>query len=169
MNKGIVMDILNFEFTDVDINTPRDLVFGPQVVHSIGYGVSLTLPKGWMAASVLGELYGIEPRSRSDGRIYVTGKVAGIADVIRSHAETLDLGFVKLLPTSTPFVDHNQVSIHGSVQGVGVHKHAYVATAVTKNNKAITFAALFDESSALMFRSVVSEIADSVEDIAAYH
>jgi hypothetical protein len=98
----------------------------------------------------------------------VTGKVAGIADVIRSHAETLDMGFIQLLPTSTPFVDNNQVSIHGSVQGVGIYKHAYVTTTITKNNKAITFAALFDESSALMYRGVVNEVADSVKDIAAY-
>ena len=162
------MDILGSKLTDIEINTPRDVVFGPQVVRCVGYGISLELPKGWMAASVMGEVYGIEPLSQNDGRIYVTGKVAGIADVIRSHAETLDMGFIQLLPTSTPFVDNNQVSIHGSVQGVGVYKHAYVTTTVTKNNKAITFAALFDESSALMYRGVVNEVADSVKDIAAY-
>lgn len=162
------MEMSSYELADVDTNLPRDVVFGPQVVRSVGYGVSLTLPKGWMAATVLGELYGIEPLSRKDGRIYVTGKVAGISEVIRSHSETLDMGVVKLLPTSTPFVDRNQVSIHGSVRGVGTHKHAYVTTVVTENSKAITFAALFDESSALMFRGVVNDIADSVEDIAAY-
>lgn len=162
------MDMMSFELTGVDINTPRDVVFGPQEIHSPGYGISLNLPAGWVAASVLGELYGIEPQSRKDGRIYVTGKIAGMAEVIRSLSDTLDMGVVKLVPVSTPFVDHNQVSIHASVQGVGAHKHAYVTTVVTENRKAITFAALFDESSALMYRGVVSDIADSVKDIAAY-
>ena len=162
------MDMLSSKLVDVDINTPRDVVFGPQVLHSVGYGISLALPKGWVAASVLGELYGIEPLNRKDGRIYVTGKVAGIADVIRSHAEIQDMGFIKLVPASTPFVDFNQVSVHASVQGVGQYKHAYVTTVVTDNNKAITFTAMFDESSSLMFRSVVLEIADSVKDSTAY-
>lgn len=163
------MDILTFKAADVDINTPRDVLFGPQVIQCVGYGISLALPKEWIAASTMGELYGMEPLARNDGRIYVTGKVAAIADVIQSHADKLDLGFVKLQPTSIPIIDNNKVSIHGSVQGVGVHKCAYVTTIVTGNNKAITFAALFDEASALLYKSVVNGIADSVKDISARH
>ena len=151
--------------THFDNNTPRDIVVGPQEVRCVAHGISFMLPNGWIAASVLGDVYGIESRSQDGGHIYVTKQVASLADIIKSHAEPLDFNFVRLFPNSSPFVDGNQVSIHSSVQGVGPYKNAYVTTAVTTNNKAITFAALFDKSSALLFRGVVSEIADSVGDI----
>jgi hypothetical protein len=165
-NKDIVMDMLNRVLKDVNINTPRDVIFGPQEIRSTAYGISLMLPNGWAAASILGELYGIEPLSRQSGRIYVTGRAASVAEVIRSHSVELDMGFVRILPASTPFVDKSQVSIHGLAQGVGPHQYAYVTTAITTKNNAITFAALFDESAALEFNTVVSELADSVKDIA---
>ncbi|KPJ95510.1 MAG: hypothetical protein AMJ53_02595 [Gammaproteobacteria bacterium SG8_11] len=159
------MDMLSDKYRGVDFNSPRDVILGPQVVRAPAYGISLVLPSGWMAATVLGELYGIEPLARKDGRIYVQSDIADVAEVIRSHAEGLDFGVVKLLPTSTPFVDKNQVSIHASVQGVGPHKLAYVSTVVTANRNAITFAAFFEEPAALFFKAVVSELADSVTDL----
>lgn len=160
------MDILNFELTDDVSNKPRDVVFGPQLVRSVGCAISLVLPSGWVAASVLGDLYGIESLSRNDGRIYITCQVASVTDIIHTHSEALNMGYIRLLPASTPCVDKNQVSILASVQGVGPHKHAYVTTTITKNQNAITLAALFDESAALFYRGVVSELADSVKDIA---
>jgi hypothetical protein len=159
------MDMLNIESTDADFQTPRDIVFGPQVVRSVAYGVSLMLPDGWMAATILGEVYGIEPLERNDGLIYVTGREASVAEVIESYTYALDIGFVRLLPASKPFVDGNTVSIHCSAQGVGLHDHAYVTTATTPGNKAITFTALFDEAAALLYRGVASELADSVQDL----
>ena len=168
MYKDIFMDILSYKLTETyeSINTRRDIVLGPCEVRCVAYGISFTLPSGWIAASVLGEIYGIESIARNAGRIYITGQVASIADIIKSYAEPLDFEFVRLLPTTPPFVDRNQVSIHSSVQGVGPYTNAYATTAVTANNNAITLAALYEESSALLFRGAVSEIADSVTDIA---
>ncbi|WP_455212429.1 hypothetical protein [Kaarinaea lacus] len=162
------MDMLSKKFRSENANTPRGVIFGPQVVRSSAYGISLVLPSGWVAATVLGELYGVEPLSGNDGRIYVRGEVAGVAEVIRSHAEILDFGAVKLLPTSSPFVDKNQVSIHALVQSTGPHKLAYVSTVVTENRNAITFAAFFAESAAVMFKAVVSALTDSVTDLTPY-
>lgn len=159
------MDMLRSELTDVNSNVPRDVVFGPKQVRSPGYGISLALPRGWVAAIQLGEIYGIEPVSRSDGRIYVMGQVADIADVIRKNSNELELGFVTLFPVSTPFVDKNQVSIHASVQGTSPHKYAYVTTTVTPENKAITLAALFDEPAALLFKAAVGDLSDSIKDL----
>jgi hypothetical protein len=159
------MDMLNLEFTDTEYQLPRDVVFGPQRIRSVAYGVSLKLPNDWMAATILGEVYGIEPLSRSDGLIYVTGRVASIAEILNLYANELDMGFIQLAPVSTPFVDGNTVSIHCSVQGIGVHNHAYVTTVTTPRQNAITFAALFDEAAAFLFRGVASELADSVEDL----
>jgi hypothetical protein len=159
------MDMLNIELNEADQHTPRDVVFGPKVIPSAAYGVSLKLPDGWMAATLLGEVYGIEPLLRNDGLIYVSGQVAGLADIVASYASPLDMGFVRLLPESTPFVDGNTVSMHCSVQGVGLHEYGYVTTAVTPGQKAITFAALFDEPAALLFRGVTCELADSVTDL----
>ena len=162
------MDILSYKLSVPHIgnNNPRDIIFGPQEVRSVAHGISFMLPSGCVAASVLGEVYGIESISQDGGRIYVTGQVASLADVIRSHAEPLDFKYLRLIPTSAPFVDGNQVSIHSSVQGVGSFKNAYVTTVITTENKAITFAALFDDSAALLFRGIVVEISDSVGDIA---
>jgi hypothetical protein len=161
------MDMLNIELNKAEQHTPRDVVFGPQVIPSAAYGVSLTLPDGWMAATLLGEVYGIEPLLRNDGLIYVSGQVAGVADIVASCAGPMDMGFVRLLPVSTPFVDGNTVSVHCDVQGISLHEHAYVTTAVTPGQKAITFAAMFDEPAALLFRGVACELADSVIDLAS--
>lgn len=159
------MDMLNIELSEVDRHTPRDVVFGPQVIPSKAYGVSLKLPDGWMAATLLGEVYGIEPLLRNDGLICVSGQVAGMSDIVASYNGTMDMGFIRLLPVSMPFVDGNTVSMHCRVQGVGLHEHAYVTTAITPSEKAITFAALFDEPAALLFRGVACELADSVRDL----
>jgi hypothetical protein len=113
----------------------------------------------------LGEVYGIEPLSRNDGRIYVTSQIARVTDVIRSLSKPLDFGVLALVPTSIPFVDSNQVSVHASVQGMGMHTSGFVTTKITANNKAVTFAALFDEPAEDFFRGVVADIAGSVRDI----
>ncbi|WP_455205386.1 hypothetical protein [Kaarinaea lacus] len=161
------MDMLNLDLVEANINSSRDMDVGPSMVRSPGYGVSMLLPSGWIAASVLGEVYGIESMLQKNGRVYVSGQNASIADIRKSHADTIDLGFMQLLPTSAPVIEGNTVSMHCKVEGVGTHKIAYVTTVVTTNNNAITFVALFEESVAAFFKDFVNKIAASVEDLVA--
>ena len=165
--KDVNMDTLTIALDDSNLLSRRDIAVGPQKIRCITYGVSLVLPREWIAASVAGELYGIEPLSRKNGRICVLARVAGVRDIIMSYTNVIDMGFVRLIPASTPFVDGDQISVHGLAQVASPHKHAFITTTVTPKNNAITFAALFDESAALLFRGAVNELADSVRDLAA--
>ena len=161
------MDMLNFELLEANINSSRDMDLGPSVVRSPGYGVSMVLPRGWIAASVLGEVYAIESMLQKNGRVYVSGQNASIADVRQSHADTIDLGYMQLLPTSAPLIEGNKASMHCKVEGVGSHEVAYVTTIVTANNNAITFVALYDEPVAVFFKDFINKIAASVKDLSA--
>lgn len=129
------------------------------------YGISLALPGGWIAAILQGELYGIEPLSRNDGRIYVTCRIANVGDVVQIKGEEIDLGFLRLRPTSSPVVEKNKVSVHGVVEGVGSHRYAYCTTVITEKNKAISFIALFEESAVLYYKGAANQISASVEDL----
>lgn len=143
-----------------------DLVIGPQKIRCKDYGVSLTLPAGWLAGLITNEVYGIESLSPLKGRICVVGRTYNFRELMLSHDKSLDVGYIKLHVSSTPLVNANKVSLYASVQGACSYERALVVSVITPKNNAITFVALFDEAAALLIGETANELAESVRDLA---
>lgn len=150
------------------INTQKGYV-SPRRLTIAAYGISVCIPDGWIASIEQDELFGLEPLTTRNHRIYVARVKNDTVGENLAVLGPIDLHPIKLIPISESYLNKYFMSAnYYKVVHSPLFRQAYGASVVTAKDERILFAAVSESNVPGELVTVVDKLVLSVQFLATH-